>query len=399
QENTPADCENGNDVPNEATRMTEDAEVDRGMEEVNVEPLGAPPPTAAVPSAASGFLAPDAAPSTSPTPQPAPAPSHNAAAEAAALSWMRCVLQPAINRQGKTGWDLAAVLRSLQTEADATGDSTTAAAVAAVLERFKEVGSNYFRVHPKGVGLVCTRPGGLAAGTFVQEYLGEVHPPWRWFEIQDAVKKVTGSELPDFYNIMLERPGDDAAGYDVLFIDGASKATFASRVSHSCAPNCAASVVACTGRLTIALHTVREVKEGEELTFDYCSVTESERELREAICLCGSVHCRGSYLYYAGSRTFQTVMAARHHFLHRQVFVLRAALEPLAEADEARLKKHGLGTSALGDRAAGTRLPSWLVKWTALVCEYVEQEEVLLRADLLALPQGRYTPEAAASGA
>ncbi len=47
--------------------------------------------------------------------------------------------------------------------------------------------------------------------------------PWRWFEIQDAVKRITGDELPDFYNIVLERPKDDPAGYDVLFIDAAAK--------------------------------------------------------------------------------------------------------------------------------------------------------------------------------
>lgn len=36
-------------------------------------------------------------------------------------------------------------------------------------------------------------------------------------------KKITGSELPDFYNIVLERPNDDEQGYDVLFVDAASK--------------------------------------------------------------------------------------------------------------------------------------------------------------------------------
>lgn len=136
-----------------------------------------------------------------------------------------------------------------------------------------QVGPSYFRLHPKGVGLVCTRKGGLQSTTFVEEYLGEIHPPWRWFEIQvcdgsggcwweagccrpatplcgceprcgsecdtflyslsrclhmlptlqDAVKKVTGDELPDFYNIALERPQDDPGGYDVLYVDGASK--------------------------------------------------------------------------------------------------------------------------------------------------------------------------------
>ncbi len=31
---------------------------------------------------------------------------------------------------------------------------------------------------------MCVRPGGLPPLTFVEEYLGEIHTPWRWFEIQ-----------------------------------------------------------------------------------------------------------------------------------------------------------------------------------------------------------------------
>lgn len=37
------------------------------------------------------------------------------------------------------------------------------------------------------------------------------------------MKKITGDELPDFYNILLERPKNDPDGYDVLFIDAAAK--------------------------------------------------------------------------------------------------------------------------------------------------------------------------------
>ena len=47
-----------------------------------------------------------------------------------------------------------------------------------------QVGYIWFRLHPKGVGLVCERAGGLPPLTFVEEYLGEIHTPWRWFEIQ-----------------------------------------------------------------------------------------------------------------------------------------------------------------------------------------------------------------------
>ena len=80
---------------------------------------------------------------------------------------------------------------------------------------------------------------------------------------------------------------------------------FVSRMSHSCTPNCQAVVMASKGRLTIAVYTLRHVHPGEELTFDYASVTESEREFRAATCLCGTANCRGSFLYFSGSRAFQ----------------------------------------------------------------------------------------------
>ena len=67
-----------------------------------------------------------------------------------------------------------------------------------------------------------------------------------------------------------------------------------------------------------------QIHEGEELCWDYASVTESEREFRAAICLCGSSKCRGSFLYYANSATFTEVMSRQHTFLDRTALLLRA---------------------------------------------------------------------------
>jgi hypothetical protein len=320
----------------------------------------APPatPAAAAPAAAAPAAA---APKT---PEEARARS---AVERAVVEWVERSLVPAINRQGEGGWDIRAALAEVRARAEAAGDEASVWAADAVEARQARVGYNYFRIHPKGVGLACRRPGGLPRLTFVEEYLGEIHTPWRWFEIQDAVKKITGDELPDFYNIVLERPRDDPAGYDVLFVDAAAKGAFASRMSHSCTPNCQAVVMACGGRLTIALYTLRHVHEGEELTFDYSSVTESEKEFREAICLCGTHMCRGSYLYFTGSRAFMQVLAQRHNMLHRQALIARAGVEPLTPGDRARVAAHGLGESALGSAERGDRVPEWLEKWTALV--------------------------------
>lgn len=48
---------------------------------------------------------------------------------------------------------------------------------------------------------------------------------------------------------------------------------------------------------------------GEELTFDYACVTESEREFKAATCLCATRGCRGSFLGFSGSRAFMQVWA------------------------------------------------------------------------------------------
>ena len=58
--------------------------------------------------------------------------------------------------------------------------------------------------------------------------------------LQDAIKKTSKDELPDFYNIQLERPKDDDKGYDVLFIDAASKVSTEALPHRTCSVPCMA---------------------------------------------------------------------------------------------------------------------------------------------------------------
>lgn len=241
--------------------------------------------------------------------------------------------------------------------------------------------------------------------------------------------------------------------------------------------------MACGGRLTIAVYTLRHVRPGEELTFDYACVTESEKEFKTAICLCGTRNCRGSFLMFAGSRAFMQVhatteiawflcetsctlqnilrpgtwrfkkkycamqiMTQRHAMLRRQALLLRAGCEPLTEEDKACLQvrchfmcysfssmlvpvpahpalynlscmaehmsvvmtakmcqqqEFGLRECALGGGGGQPKVPAWLEKWTALILEFVQEEQLLLPEQLLALPSNiaAYTPFTAASEA
>lgn len=159
---------------------------------------------------------------------------------------------------------------------------------------------------------MCGWPEGIGDHELVTYYEGELYPPWLWSERQEALevaqrKYQCKPTLPDFYNMTMERPLDDEQGYGVLYIDASKRANLASRMSHSCAPNCATSVVAVDGRIAVAVHTVRSIREGEELTIDYNAATDSEVEMRAAVCLCGSVQCRGAFLDFTGSEVMNQV--------------------------------------------------------------------------------------------
>lgn len=75
--------------------------------------------------------------------------------------------------------------------------------------------------------------------------------------------------LPDFYNMILERPHLDPRGYGILFIDATRKGGHGSSLSHSCNPTCEVRVASKDGELCLAMTTLRQLEMGDELTFDY----------------------------------------------------------------------------------------------------------------------------------
>ncbi|CAM9778890.1 unnamed protein product, partial [Laminaria digitata] len=133
------------------------------------------------------------------------------------------------------------------------------------VERGESLVRVYFHCHPKGTGVICKDPEGLEANSFITEYLGELFPAWRWSEKTDAVEeaKMTHGlkpDLPDFYNIMLERPREDSRGYGLLYVDaGNHVGNFSSSLSHSCSPNCTTATAVRDGRLCVTLSTTKAI--------------------------------------------------------------------------------------------------------------------------------------------
>jgi len=74
-------------------------------------------------------------------------------------------------------------------------------------------------------------------------------------------------------------------------IDGHSMAMF---VNHSCDPNCETEEYG----LRVWIQAMRDIKVGEELTYDYCLYDGDEDD--PAICHCGAKECRGT-MYAEGA--------------------------------------------------------------------------------------------------
>jgi hypothetical protein len=236
-----------------------------------------------------------------------------------------------------------------------------------------------FTAYSKGIGIFNLRKDGIKQNELISGYFGEIYPPWLWYEKQDIIKqKKLDKELPDFYNIMLERLKCDDNGYDLVMVDPNSKGNLSSRMSHSCVPNCNTVLMASDGKYTIGMFATKDIEYGDELTFDYNSVTEKEKEYQKAICLCSTYYCRGRYLLFSNSMVFTEVLSKHHSFLHRNAILLEACNTDydLTEEDFAYLDKYAIRTSIL------LKAPIWLKKWAALILRFVELEEKLLFNEL-----------------
>ncbi|MBY0439277.1 MAG: SET domain-containing protein-lysine N-methyltransferase [Burkholderiales bacterium] len=82
---------------------------------------------------------------------------------------------------------------------------------------------------------------------------------------------------------------------DKYVLDGNKDANSARWINHSCKPNCESDIV--DGRIWI--ESLRNIKAGEELNYDYNITLETPHtpaEKRRWSCRCGSKNCRGTLL-------------------------------------------------------------------------------------------------------
>lgn len=251
-----------------------------------------------------------------------------------------------------------------------------------------EIGEDSFKIHPKGTGVICVNQEGIAAHKVVCDYLGELYPPYRWCERQDVIEqgqKHFGLKpsLPDFYNIVMERPRQDAKGYGLLFVDASMRCNMGSTLAHSCDNNCTSAVVTKEGKLSIVLTTSRYIYPGEELTHDYSAVTSSEEEWMASVCLCGMTKCRGYFLHFATQDDLQRILNQHCNPLWRYSTLLKCCSnKTLTSRDEEVLSRHGMYEIALGDTQHKSPI-LWMKRYAAEILRFIEYERQALPCALL----------------
>ncbi|KAJ3140583.1 Histone-lysine N-methyltransferase setd1a [Geranomyces variabilis] len=118
----------------------------------------------------------------------------------------------------------------------------------------------------------------IPTNDFVIEYIGEI--------IREKVADIRekGYERQGIGSSYLFRINADN------IIDATKKGNMARFINHNCEPNCSAKVITVAGRRRIVIYANRDIREDEEITYDYQFPIEDDK----IPCLCGAPGCRGT---------------------------------------------------------------------------------------------------------
>ncbi|KAK6939929.1 SET domain [Dillenia turbinata] len=135
----------------------------------------------------------------------------------------------------------------------------------------------WFRCGKKGYGLQLLED--ISQGQFLIEYVGEVLDLHTY---QARQRDYASKGHKHFYFMTLN-------GSEV--IDACAKGNLGRFINHSCDPNCRTEKWMVNGEVCIGLFALRDIKKGEEVTFDYNYIRVFGAAVKK--CVCGSPHCRG----------------------------------------------------------------------------------------------------------
>ncbi|KAG2659039.1 hypothetical protein PVAP13_1KG328000 [Panicum virgatum] len=135
----------------------------------------------------------------------------------------------------------------------------------------------WFHSGKKGYGLQLQED--VTEGRFLIEYVGEVLDITSY----ESRQRYYASKGQKHFYFMALNGGE--------VIDACTKGNLGRFINHSCSPNCRTEKWMVNGEVCIGIFAMRNIKKGEELTFDYNYVRVSGAAPQK--CFCGTAKCRG----------------------------------------------------------------------------------------------------------
>ncbi|KAL6634553.1 hypothetical protein ACP70R_027224 [Stipagrostis hirtigluma subsp. patula] len=135
----------------------------------------------------------------------------------------------------------------------------------------------WFHSGKKGYGLQLDED--VSEGRFLIEYVGEVLDITSY----ESRQRYYASKGQKHFYFMALNGGE--------VIDACTKGNLGRFINHSCSPNCRTEKWMVNGEVCIGIFALRNIKKGEELTFDYNYVRVSGAAPQK--CFCGTAKCRG----------------------------------------------------------------------------------------------------------
>lgn len=135
----------------------------------------------------------------------------------------------------------------------------------------------WFHSGKKGYGLQLQED--VTEGRFLTEYVGEVLDITSY----ESRQRYYASKGQKHFYFMALNGGE--------VIDACTKGNLGRFINHSCSPNCRTEKWMVNGEVCIGIFALRNIKKGEELTFDYNYVRVSGAAPQK--CFCGTAKCRG----------------------------------------------------------------------------------------------------------
>uniref|UniRef100_A0ACD5ZEQ0 Uncharacterized protein n=1 Tax=Avena sativa TaxID=4498 RepID=A0ACD5ZEQ0_AVESA len=136
---------------------------------------------------------------------------------------------------------------------------------------------SWFHSGKKGYGLELQEE--VSEGRFLIEYVGEVLDIMAY----ESRQRYYASKGQKHFYFMALNGGE--------VIDACTKGNLGRFINHSCSPNCRTEKWMVNGEVCIGIFALRNMKKGEELTFDYNYVRVSGAAPQK--CFCGTAKCRG----------------------------------------------------------------------------------------------------------